>query len=485
MFKRRPMESPKTRSQSQTEGSTPRLLVIDDDVLFRRMINLAFKDFFNMTFAANGDEAVDLMRSKTFDVVTLDISMRTRDEGLVFLPRLREISPDTPILMVSSHQEFEDVRTALTSGATDFYLKSSHYESLQLKLYQILKISRQQLITQSVLKDSGTLQAKHQLIGQSPTLQNLRERLEKFKKSRGNVLIFGEMGSGKEVIARQLRSQVAPNLLEPFVAIDSATLNQNLAESILFGHEKGAFTGADSLRKGLFEEANGGVVYFDEIGNLPLPIQSKLLRVLQEKEISRLGSQKTIPLDFRVIAATNRDLNREVKEHRFLPDLLERLEVLPIRVPPLREHKEDIPELVQYFLKSTRREALSIHDRALQQLMRYDWPGNVRELNSSLEYACTLCEGNELKLEHLPPKVFRDSGALDNASEENEVRSLLKLQERQLLENAYHEAGGNISKLAKKLKADRSHLFTKLTKMGIHVAKNPRKQEGIKQSTYL
>jgi len=476
-----------SRHQSQTSDKKPNLLVCDDDALTRKSMRLAFETDYDVTLTKDTDEALALLRSRSFHVMTLDIAIRDRTEGLLALPKIREITEDMPILMLSSYQEFEDVRTALTMGANDFHVKSPQLSALKLKIEHLLERTRNDKTKRALAKNVIKESERYRLIGESSTLQSLRNLIEKYKKSSGNVLITGEMGVGKEVVARLLRRTLAHNIPEPFVTIDSSTLNQNLAESLLFGHERGAFTGADSERAGLFEEADGGLVFFDEIGNMPLSIQSKLLRVLQEKEIVRLGSHRPRSIDFRVISATNKNLRLEVEQGRFLPDLLERLDVLPLKVSPLRERPEDIPNLVDHFFSRTRRPDFSISREALTQLKQYSWPGNVRELYSTLEYACTLSEVSEIAVSHLPPKLFQQltfneleprrtnvqeiAGHAAGPKAAHNFKERLKEQERLYLASAYHEAGGNISRLAKTLKADRSHLYLKLTRLGIHSAR--------------
>jgi two-component system nitrogen regulation response regulator NtrX len=280
-----------------------------------------------------------------------------------------------------------------------------------------------------------------------------------------------------------MRNTLPDGSLAPFIAVDSATIQSSTAESILFGHEKGAFTGAEKAVKGLFEEAHGGSVYFDEIGNMPLDIQAKLLRVLQEKEVVRMGSSKVIQLDFRVICATNRDLGKMVAENLFKEDLLQRLNVLPIEIPPLRERVEDLPLLIDHFARrlsarGERTRALAFTGDAIEILKAYAWPGNIREVSSLVSYVSTMVEGDEVDVADLPPK-YRDSGRKKMASSSADTTSSFYERvagfEKSILTEAFEKQGGpqaaNVSKLALALGMDRSHLYSKLKEYEIYSPK--------------
>ena len=262
----------------------------------------------------------------------------------------------------------------------------------------------------------------------------------------------------------------------PFVAVDSSTIQSTTAESTLFGHEKGAFTGADRQVKGVFEEADGGIVYFDELANMPIPIQAKLLRVLQEKEVTRLGSTKTLKLEFRVVCATNRNLEEMAARGEFKEDVLQRLNVLPIHLPSLRERAEDIPLLVSHFLKQNERTGLSFSDDALDVLKQYSWPGNIRELANVLAFTTTLVETDVIEIADLPPKLRDVSRPAPRSSETGFYEQVAQF-ESQLLTEAYSKYQGNISKMALGLGMDRSHLYTKLKEFGLHSGKNRKNTE--------
>jgi DNA-binding NtrC family response regulator len=332
-----------------------------------------------------------------------------------------------------------------------------------------------------------SLHRKNVLVGESPQMITLRRNIEKVRAGSGNVVITGDTGTGKELVARQLRRKFPDGSLEPFLAVDSATIQSTMAESTLFGHEKGAFTGAEKAAKGIFEEANGGIVYFDEIGNMPLEIQAKLLRVLQEKEILRIGSSKVLKLDFRVVCATNRNLEEMVTKGQFKDDLLQRLNVIPLHLSPLRERREDIKSLVEHFVarQHTAFGALEFTDNSIRILKAYSWPGNVRELGNLISYLATMIEGKEVDVADLPPK-FRDverlieSQAAQNATSNSANKGIADTSgksafydrvsafEEALLKAEYLKHEGNVSQLALTLRMDRSHLYSKLKEYGIH-----------------
>ena len=389
-------------------------------------------------------------------------------------------------------------------GATDYLLKGAESEDLVLALKRIL--DRRNLLQRQEQQnfEVASIQKQHQLIGESKPMVELRKIIARVRNTSANILITGETGTGKEVVARLLRRSLESSL-EPFVAVDSATIQSSTAESSLFGHEKGAFTGADRTTKGIFEEADGGTVYFDEISNMSLGIQSKLLRVLQEREISRLGSSRVKKLEFRVICASNRNLEEMVGNHEFKPDLFQRLNVIPISLCPLRERTEDIPELIDYFvLKKKIDSRIRFKPSAIEALQAYSWPGNVRELENLITYLITMTDSKIIKLQDLPLKFQQnikdltpksqtffplntmtepsylesylkpscaESPTIESSSTESSYFEKVRRYEKALLLSEYHRHKGNISRLAKSIKMNRSHLYLKLKEFEIHSAK--------------
>lgn len=454
-----------------TNSSTnqKQILVCDDDPLFRKTLTLLLRDFGMVTAVQNTDETIALLKSKTFDLLFLDIQMRTPDEGLKALPQIRALDTDLSIVMLSGLKDFQIVRQAMKGGADDYLVKDFEPEEFRLTVERTLGKRRLQLTSESRNAEVVRTAKRYCLVGETPCLREVKKLIEKFRLSGANVLIQGETGTGKEIVARLLRKLDSDGTFEPFVAIDSATLHAQTAESILFGHEKGAFTGADSSRKGLFEEADGGVIFFDEIANMPLTIQAKLLRVLQEKEVVRMGSNRPIPLEFRVIAATNRSLETLATRGEFLPDLIQRLNILPITLPPLRERREDLPALVDFFLLQKAGGLVRMTEAALDALSHYEWPGNVRELSALIDYSLALTDDPEIDLADLHPKILSGSGKRtpSGASFYDEVARF----ETDLLKKEYSRLEGNVSQMALALGIDRSHLHSKLKLYGIHQAR--------------
>ena len=459
----------------------PQILICDDDSVFQLSVKQALKGKYECRTAYNADEALAILKKQPVDILLLDIQMRSPTEGLRFIPRFLEADPELAIAMVSGLTDYKVVREAMVLGASDYFGKDLEPEALLLAIGKLME--RRKLLQRSEQQNFEAVsnQRQHVLVGQSPQIANLRKTLEKIRGSSANVVISGETGTGKEVVARQLRRKLSDGSLAPFVAVDSSTIQSSTAESILFGHEKGAFTGAERTTKGIFEEANGGVVYFDEIGNMPLDIQAKLLRVLQEKEVSRLGSSKVMQLEFRVVCATNKNLEEMAKIGHFKDDLLQRLNVLPVELAPLRERKEDIPGLLEHFLSRQPGGAggLRFTPEAIQTLQNYPWPGNIRELGNVVAYVTAMTEGTEVDVADLPPRLRNSAKAVNHAAASSAESGKgfydqVAGFESALLASEYARHEGNVSKMALALGMDRSHLYTKLKEYGIHSAKGPK-----------
>lgn len=452
----------------------PIILICDDDQTYQLALRQFLKKDFDILSAYNADEAFAIVKNRKVDLLLLDVRMRTEEEGLDSIPKFKSLDEDLTIVMLSGLKEFETVREAMRRGAHDYFCKDIEAAELTHILARLLE--RRQLIQRGQQQnfEATQLQSRHSLIGKSASMVQLKKMLERIRSSNANVVIYGETGSGKEVVARLLRGELSDGTLAPFVAVDSSTIHNNTAESILFGHEKGAFTGADKPRKGIFEEANGGIVYFDEIANMPLDIQAKLLRVIQEKEITRLGSARSIPLDFRIVCATNRKLEELIKLGLFKDDLYQRLNVIPLVLPPLRERREDIPDLLHHFSHRHTCEGrfLQFTEEAIQLLQTYDWPGNIRELGNLVAYLYAVTDQEIVDIADLPPKfrdVLNSTSRVVSISEStgNFYERVAKF-ESDILKQEYENFGGNISRLALKLGMDRSHLYTKLKLYGLH-----------------
>lgn len=445
----------------------PLLLICDDDPTIHLAIKHALKGKFDFRSARDTDEARLILKTFRADLLLLDIQMRTPNEGLEAIPVFRDLDPEMAIIMSSGRTDFDAVRESMRLGAVDYAPKDLDPDGVLHVLMRALE--RRSLLRRREQQsfEVAAQQRRHVLIGESDSIQSLKRIVERVRTSAANVLISGETGTGKEVVARQLRGTLPDGTLAPFVAVDSSTIQSSVAESLLFGHEKGAFTGAENMARGIFEEADGGVVYFDEIGNMPLGIQAKLLRVIQEREFTRLGSSRVIRSEFRVVCASNRDLDEMSRKGEFKDDLLQRLNVLPIHIPPLRERPSDIPLLVDHFLHAQPR-SLRLTQAAMELLQAYSWPGNVRELGNVIAYVAAMCDGSEVDVADLPPK-FRDgcrpaaAPSLDGTFYER-----MAALERKLLSDEYVRWGRNVSRMAIQLGMDRSHLHSKLKEHDIH-----------------
>ena len=453
-------------------ATLPQVLIVDDDALFQQAVRHTLKGRAECRTAYHSDEALVLIKKNRFDVAFLDISMRTPEEGLQAIPRLLELDPELPVVMSSGRSDFETVREAMRLGAWDYVPKDFDPEELRLSVERAIQMRALKKRNQQHDREASHHHEEFSLVGESPAINRLRTVVEKVLPSSADVLITGETGTGKEVVARQFRRRLADGTLEPFVALDCSTLALGTAESILFGHEKGSFTGATQNRAGLFEEADGGILFLDEIANLPLEIQPKLLRAIQEREVRRLGSDRTVAVRIRIIAATNRSLEKEVAEGRFKEDLYQRLNVIPIETPPLRDRTGDIPELARLFLgrMGERARHLTLSTDATVALQYYSWPGNVRELQNVIAYVATLAAGPEIEISDLPPRIRGKGG--ENHSGSAFYEKVAEF-ERALLSEEYRLESGNISRLAMKLGMDRSHLHVKLKEHGIH---HPKKR---------
>ncbi len=471
--------------KAKSMKAMPQVLICDDDRTFHLAVKHSLKGRFDCKSAYDTAEAFAILAKQKMDVLMLDIQMRTPTEGLDALPKIRDSEPDLAIVMTSGLTDFPTVREALRRGANDYIPKDFNPDDLDHTLESLLERRK---ISKRAEQRNFEVAARDRslpLIGQSPAIQALRKTIDKVRNSPANVLITGETGTGKEVVARQLRGRLEDNTLAPFVAVDSATIQGSTAESALFGHEKGAFTGAERQTKGVFEEADGGIVYFDELGNMPLNIQAKLLRAIQEKEVVRLGSSKPIQLDFRVVCATNRDLEIMIRGGEFKDDLYQRLNVLPIHLPPLRERREDIPLLLNHFAERQSHgpdDRLEFSEAAIEVLSHHTWAGNIRELQNLVAYLATMADSTLIEPEDLPPKI-RDnarprSGAASAAASGNPESGDFYTQvgrfEGELLTREYAAVSGNVSKLAVRLGMDRSHLYSKLREHGIHAAKDQK-----------
>jgi two-component system response regulator PilR (NtrC family) len=385
------------------------VLVIDDEEVMREVLDaLLSREGYDVRLASDGHAGLELARTMAFDAAIVDVMMPGID-GLTVLSELKAIDEDLPVVMVTAFASVETALTAMKKGAFDYVtkpFKNDEVAAVVRNAVERTRLQRENRILKQNLQSHGNRFAN--IIGRSPKIRQVFDLIMQAAPSRTTVLINGESGTGKELVARALHNN-STRADKAFVTVNSGNLPPDLLESNLFGHVKGAFTGAVAPKKGLFEVADKGTIFFDEIGNIPLETQAKLLRVIQEREFMRLGGVENIKVDVRIIAATNVDLRTMMEEGKFREDLYYRLHVIAVNLPALRERKEDIPLLVQHFLdkygEENNRRGLELSPEALDLLIEYDWPGNVRELENVIERAVVLCSGNRIEEDLIPEHV--------------------------------------------------------------------------------
>ncbi len=426
------------------------VLVIDDEELVREVLEtLLTREEYDVRLAAGGAEGLELARAIPFDAAIVDIMLPGAD-GIAVLEELKKIDEELPVIMITAFASVESAIAAMKRGAFDYISKPFKNDEVLVVLRNAVE-RRRLVVENKALKQN--LQAGYQkfanIIGRSPRMRQVFDLIIQAAPSRSTILINGESGTGKELVARAIHTN-SPRVDRPFITVNSGNLPPDLLESNLFGHVKGAFTGAVYPKKGLFELADKGSIFFDEIGNVPLETQAKLLRVIQEKEFMRLGGVETIKVDVRMIAATNVDLRRMMEEGRFREDLFYRLDVITIQLPALRERKDDIPLLVQHFLDKygaeNHKAGLELAPGALDLLMDYDWPGNVRELENVIERAVVLSADAKIGAELIPDHV-RSSRAFHIPQfvvppEGISFKDVITDFEKRLIESTLEAAGG-------------------------------------------
>ena len=453
---------------SQTEKK--KILIVDDDAGHRLMLKatLESKDY-QIFEAEDGDQAVAMVEKQFFDLILLDLKMK-RMSGLEALQAIKKISPAIPVLIMTAYASVKTAVQGLKLGAFDYMVKPLDMDEVLLNIEKALNF-QQMKIENKVLKERLNLEFDFSaIIGRSKKMREVFEVLAMAAPSDATILILGESGTGKELIANAIH-QNSLRKDKPFVKVNCAALAENLLESELFGHEKGAFTGAVARRLGRFEQADGGTLFLDEIGDMSLATQAKILRVLQEGEFERLGGEKTLKVDVRVIAATNKNLEEEVEKGTFRKDLFFRLSVVPVHLPALRERKEDIPVLAEHFLKKyaekNNRLLRGFTPQAMDLLMRYDWPGNVRELENVIERAVILSREQFITPEALPANVRMVDAKNNESLAEGLVGRSIKEVEKELIIKTLEQTGHNITRAAEILGLTRRGLQYKLKELGL------------------
>ena len=444
------------------------LLVVDDDLAMREMLVSLFKERgFAVQQAASSDEALDRLRDVEYDVVLSDIKMPGRS-GIEMVGEIREMRPETPVVLMTAFGSIDSVIESMRAGAFDYITKPFESESVMLTIDRAIERRVLEEENRRLRRAVDQTSAFGDLIGASPAMREIFALIRKVAHSRASVLITGESGTGKEVVARTIHYH-GSRAASPFIPINCTAIPEGLLESELFGHVRGAFTGAHTSKQGLFEKARGGTLFLDEIGDMGLGIQSKLLRVLQDREIRPVGSTQSTKIDVRIITATNKDLQKEMEEERFREDLYYRLNVIPIRIPPLRERLEDVPLLVDAFVKKHSDGARwHVTQEALERLMTYPWKGNARELENAIERAIALSSDEQIDLADLPVADSDDGGARDagDGFPRRTAQRHLSLREVEdlYIEEVLRLTDGNKVQAAKVLGIDRKTLYRRAEK---------------------
>ena len=443
-----------------------RILVIDDEALMREYVEEALvRHGYDVTTATNGRDGLQLLRAKGFDAVVTDLKM-TPVDGLEVVRRIREEKLDTRCIVMTAYGTIETAVAALKDGAEDYILKPFSPDVLELAVARALERGR-------VAEENRYLRAQlnrnydcKALVGKSAAMRKVYAEIEKIASSRATVLVRGESGTGKELVAHALHYN-GPRADRPFIKVNCAALSAGLLESELFGHVKGSFTGAIKDRIGKIEEANGGTLFLDDIDDIPLELQVKLLRFLQEGEIQRIGSNKTIKLDIKVIAATKKDLLELSEKGLFREDLYYRLNVLPINLKPIRERLEDVPILFQYFANLFSKKNININNNVFEVLKNYNWRGNIREIKNIAERTVILSNYNTIELNNLPIEIIQNSEFSKFEYGTKSLNEYLAEIEIQLLKEALQKCENNKTRAAELLKIPLNTLRSKLEKYGI------------------
>ena len=462
------------------QARSARILVVDDEAKIRTIVAAILEgEGYNVLTAADGVEALEKGQSLRPDILIADLQM-PRMDGIETIVRFKERFPRTVAIILTAHGSIESAVQAIKRGAYDYLTKPFDNEQLLMvvrRAGELVELSGELERLRDRLEPRKGLGA---ILGAGPLMEDIRSQIRKLAGADATVLLLGESGTGKELAARAIHLE-SRRARGPLVIVDCAAIPEQLFESSFFGHEKGAFTDAHEQKTGAFEEADGGTVFLDEIGELPLGAQAKLLRVLQEKEFSRVGSPKSIRVDVRVIAATNNDLEARVREGKFREDLFYRLNVLKLRMPPLREHPEDIPAYAAHFVENYRevfgRKATGFSDKALEALKGRGWKGNVRELENTIQRGLLNAAGDRILDTDLEPPPEGGAAGVQtwdrSAGLEMHIKSLTEQTEKEIIRNTLNQTGWNRTETAQCLKISRKTLFNKMQQYGLEPKPKP------------
>jgi two-component system response regulator AtoC len=460
------------------------ILVVDDEPNLRRVLSAQLeRDGYDVHTSEDGEQALALLRDHHIDLVITDLRM-PRVDGMELLRRIAAFEEPAPVVMITAHGTVDTAVEALKTGAFDYITKPFDQDEVRTIVKKALR-TQDLSATEASRPAPGVAEGgRYGIIGASPSLLDVYAVLDRVADTPTTVLVTGESGTGKELVARALHEN-SSRRERPFIKVNCAAIPRDLMESELFGYERGAFTGAVGSKPGRFELASGGTLFLDEVGSIPVEMQVKLLRALQESEFERVGGVKTIRVDVRLVAATNTDLKKEIAAGAFREDLYYRLNVVPIRLPPLRERREDIPLLVQHFVDKfnarLHKSVAGAEEAALDALSEHPWPGNIRELENVIERAVLFCDGSALRLSDLPAEIQRteerrpdsasvrpqrtSAGLSDGLKEQ--VKAAMSRLERELIVKALEQTGGNVTHAARLLKISRKGLQLKMKELGL------------------
>ena len=457
------------------------IMIVDDDRNTRKLIGDVLSGIkkYDIVKVSNGEACLKKLKEKSIDLVLLDLQMPGID-GIEALKSIRRDHESLPVIIMTAHGTIDKAVSSMKLGSYDFLTKPFSGERLKVTVKNALEASALETEVENLRSELKGRYHFENIIGQSGIMQELFRAVGKVVDSEVSVLIKGESGTGKELFARAIHNQCKARRNKHFVAVNCTALPESLLESELFGHERGSFTGAVSRRIGKFESADGGTVFLDEIGDMSLSMQAKILRVLQEREFERVGGNSLVSVNIRLISATNKNLDEEVRMGKFREDLFYRISVFPIRLPPLRERKEDIPLLANHFMKvyciREKKKVSKIHSQALKVLLGYHWPGNVRELENAIERAVVITGSSEIIVEDLPQYVvaigkekISDIAGIDGSGETlPQWREKLEVD---ILRKTLLEFEGNITQAAKKLGIGRATIYRKARKYNLPISK--------------
>jgi two-component system NtrC family response regulator len=459
----------------------PQILIVDDEVRMQRLFEINLSPKYIVFTCGNGNKALEILKNREISLLVTDMKMPGMN-GLVLLQEVRKMAPELPVILMTAYGTVETAVQAMKEGAADYLLKPIKMDEVEVLIEKTLAISRLQDENRDMKQELKSIYGMENIIGRHTAMRKVMDLIQQVANTKTTILIQGESGTGKELVARAIHFG-SDRASRPFVVINCAAIPGTLLESELFGHEKGAFTGALKTKKGRLEVADKGTLFLDEIGEMPRELQVKILRVIEEQKFQRVGGTEDIEVDNRILAATNKDLKQAVEAGSFREELYYRLKVITISIPPLRERKEDIPDLVEHFLQKHRnnlkKRASRVSESALCLLVEYSWPGNVRELENALIRALVLCPGETIETRDLPEEIRRDGkeeteeGKIPVDREKlkqmkKEIQRKIKAEmERKFIEDALRLGKGNILRSAAKVGMDRRQFQNLIKKYGI------------------